>query len=97
MNEQKAQTKPAVGLDAVDRDVIRFGTSQLEEMLLALAKYGEPRLVHDGRGWYCCVEMYVTASGVNFKVASEFGRPTPMSAAIQCASRLDRALSDIGA
>lgn len=76
MNEQKAQTKPAVGLSAVDRDVIRFGAIQLEEMLLALAKYGKPRLAHDGSGWYCVVEMYVTASGVNFKgPPNSAGRP----------------------
>lgn len=97
MNNLQAHTKPAGGLSAVDRSVIRDGAQTLEEMLLELAKYGKPRLSHDGDGWYCAVEMYVSASGVDFKVASEFGRPSPIAAARQCAQRLDKALSDIGA
>lgn len=76
---------------------MRDGAKTLEEMLMALAKHGKPRLSHDGGGWYCAVEMYVCASGVDFKVASEFSRPSPMAAAQQCAQRLDKALSDIGA
>lgn len=97
MTDLQSQKKPEGSLPAVDRLVLFNGAKTLEELLLALAKYGKPRLSHDGSGWYCAVEMYVSSSGVDFKVASEFGRPSPIGAAMQCASRLDKALSDIGA
>lgn len=91
------QTKADGSLSAADRNVMRDTTVTLEQMLLALTKYGKPHLSHDGDGWYCAVAMYVSSAGVNFKVASEFGRSSPMAAAQQCAQRLDKALSDIGA
>ena len=97
MSSLQTQTKGAGTISAVDRSVIRNGAKTLEEMLLALAKYGKPRIAHDGDGWFCAVDMYVSAAGVEFKIASEFRRPSPMAAAQQCAQRLDKALSDIGA
>lgn len=97
MNNMQQQTKPSSSLSDADRTILRGSAKSLEEMLYALTKYGKPRLSHDGKGWYCAVEMYVTAAGVDFKVASDFGCNSPMSAATQCASRLDKALSDIGA
>lgn len=96
MGEQKS-AGPHSDLRQVDRSVLRDGAPALERMLLALAKYGKPRISHTGSGWHCAVDMYVSASGVDFKVASEFGMPSPISAATQCASRLDKALRDIGA
>ena len=97
MSSLQMQQNSSGTVSAIDRSVIRDGARTLEEILLALAKYGKPRIAHDGDGWFCAVEMYVTAAGVNFKVASEFSRPSPIEAAKQCAQRLDKALSDIGA
>lgn len=74
---------------------IREGHMSLEELLNELAKYGKPRIAHTGSGWYCAVEMYVSAAGVDFKVDSDFGMKSPMSAATQCASRMNQALRDI--
>lgn len=81
-----------------DRKVIaREQTSQtLEVMLNALSKYGKPRLVHMGGGWYCCVDMYVSAEGVDFEVKTGFNNSTPSEAAEECCRRLDNALRGMG-
>ncbi len=70
---------------------------QLEDILLALAKYGEPRLSLQSNGWYCVINMRVTSVGVEFKVASEFGNPTPNAAAAECCQRVEQTLQDISA
>jgi len=64
-------------------------SSSLEELLLALAKFGNPRLTHAAKGWYC--KIY-TELGVDSKLASDFGLDTPTLAARQCFERLDKAL-----
>lgn len=97
MNQKPVERSHVSVPATLERLLLREGPISLEEMLLALAKYGKPRISHDGSGWYCAIEMYVSSSGVDFKVASEFGCSSPMAAALQCASRLDKAIKDIGA
>jgi len=80
-----------------DRSILRSKSVSLEEVLMVLSAYGEPRVAHDGGGWNCCVDMYVSSAGVSFKIRSEFSLKTPLMAAYQCAERLDKALSDVGA
>ena len=83
-------------LDTLSNILRRSGDVPLETMLVALLKYGKPRISHDGFGWYCAVEMYVAAKGVNFKVASDFSNPTPSHAVKQCAERLATTVRDFG-
>lgn len=65
---------------------------ELETTLMKLAQHGTPRVsLHTG-GWYCAVDMYVKAAGSKFEVASTFKNPTPLSAAQQCAERVDAML-----
>lgn len=69
----------------------------LDDALAALAKVGRPRIhcLDDGT-WYCVCEMHVAASGVDFKVASDFKQTTPRAAVDQCASRVAAALRSAG-
>ena len=65
---------------------------ELETILMKLAQHGQPGVrMMDGE-WYCNVEMYVKAAGANFKVSSTFKHPTALSAAQQCAERVDAIL-----
>lgn len=65
----------------------------LEELLLQLSKFGKPRVSHTGDGWYAALEMYVGREGVDFKIASDFGAPSPLRAVEQCAQRMKKALA----
>lgn len=70
--------------------------STLEGVLMDLTKYGKPRLsCQDGMTWYCAMEVFVTGAGIDFKIASEFGQKTPLSAAQQCRERLLEAMKNI--
>jgi hypothetical protein len=66
--------------------------ADLESILTKLAQRGAPAIrMMDGE-WYCYVEMYVNAAGAKFKVASSFKHPSALSAAMECAERIDAML-----
>ena len=69
--------------------------TDLESMLVAMAKHGRPNILQMSDGaWYCTVDMHVSATGAKFSIASEFhGNVTPVAAARQCAERIDAMLS----
>lgn len=69
----------------------------LQSVLVDLARYGKPRLgIYGSDGtWHCGVEMNTSAIGVDFKVASDFKQPDPLSAALQCRANLHAALAKI--
>lgn len=81
---------------AEDRSTLAKSAQALEVMLNALTKYGKPRLMHMGDGWHCCVQMYVTAEGVDFEVKTGFKHKTPSEAAEECCRRLDKVLRGMG-
>jgi hypothetical protein len=60
----------------------------LELLLAELCRAGAPRISMHGSGWYCAVDMHVSAAGTQFKVASDFHKPTPRDAAVECAQRV---------
>jgi hypothetical protein len=71
----------------------------LEDVLLELAKWGQPRVGQYGsnhNGWHCCVEVNVTPVGVKFEAKSDFNVPTPLAAALQCRANLLAAVKAIG-
>jgi hypothetical protein len=80
-------TRPEVGCIPAD----------LEGVLSWLQKFGRPRLSCLGTGWHSNIEMHVSSVGAEFKVASEFGHPTPLAAAQECAARVVQTLRDLGA
>lgn len=63
----------------------------LSEVLKQLTAFGRTSLFFLP-GWYCKLQMNTTASGVSFDVSSEFGMPTPLSAALMCLSRAKEAV-----
>lgn len=68
----------------------------LQSVLMELAQHGQPRLgIYNRSGWHCSVEMNSTATGVDFKVASDFKHPDPLSAAKQCRERMHEAIAKI--
>ena len=70
----------------------------LEDVLLDLSKWGNPRVGQygtDGK-WHCCVEVNVTPVGVKFEAKSDFNQKTPTDAAIQCRENLRAAVKAIG-
>lgn len=71
----------------------------LEDVLLELAKWGQPRLGQYGsnhNGWHCSIEVNVTPVGVKFEAKSDFRLPTPLAAAIECRENLRAAVKAIG-
>ena len=82
-------------------DVIRFDSiidmqsgATLDEKLIALTKYGKPRIsVVDG--WSACIDMSVSANGVDFSIRSDFGCRTPSAAVDQLISRLKSTLGSL--
>lgn len=65
----------------------------LEGVLAQLQRMGKPRLgmYGDDGTWSCNVDMFVNATGAEFKVRSEFDCKTPMQAARQCLERAQKA------
>ena len=68
--------------DIVKTEYRRFladRTLPLDAMLDALSKFGKPRVCHDGKGWFCAVDMYVTEKGLSSKSRLTLAcRPLPM-------------------
>jgi hypothetical protein len=60
----------------------------VEECLIELEKYGNPRLVKMKNGWYSKIEVFVTGKGIEFEVSSEFSCRNPQDAINQCHARL---------
>lgn len=69
-----------VGIDA--------GKDDLNELLLALSAYGQPRVSLMSEGWHAYVEVRTGVTGVSTGVASGFKEPTPLAAAQELASRV---------
>ena len=61
---------------------------QLEATLIALTKYGRPRVSMLGNEWYACVELHSRAPGFDATAKSDFDHLTPTAAAIQLLNRL---------
>ena len=68
----------------------------LENALVLLCSYGEPRLTKMKSGWYAKIEMFVSSKGASFDIASEFDESTPMEAVNVLIARLQKTLSDLG-
>ena len=68
---------------------------RLGELLKQLEGYGKPIIGNTGDGWYCSVEIYSPAKGVDFKVRSEFGFRAAIEAAQQCCDRLRDTLKTV--
>jgi hypothetical protein len=65
----------------------------LEELLIELKCYGQPRVgMYSNDGWFCSIEMNTNTVGADFKCSSDFKMPTPTDAAKQCLDRVLKAV-----
>jgi hypothetical protein len=65
----------------------------LEELLMELTQYGQPRVgMYSNDGWFCSIEMNTNTVGADFKCSSDFKMPTPTAAAKQCLERVLKAV-----
>jgi hypothetical protein len=69
--------------------------AELEQVLLHLNQFGQPRLSRMDAGWYCACEMFVSAAGADVKIKSEFNHTTPTQAAQVCLERVSAVVRDI--
>lgn len=67
----------------------------VEECLIEMSKYGNPRISRLKSGWYSKIEVFVTGEGVEFDVASEFKHDTPSAAINECYHRLMKSIQQI--
>ena len=81
---------------AISDTAFKLNTASLEELLIELAKYGNPRVSKTDSGWYSRIEVFVTGTGTEFTVMSEYKHSTPNSAVATCYSRLVKALKELG-
>jgi hypothetical protein len=68
----------------------------MENDLIALCKYGKPRIAKMPDGWMCSVDMHVAAKGTSFEVKSDFNCITPSAAVEQVMQRIEDTLKMYG-
>lgn len=72
----------------------------LEDILMELAKWGQPRVgIYGSDGlWHCCIEVNVTAVGIKCKCEAEssYDCKTPIEAALECRKNLLEAVNTLG-
>jgi hypothetical protein len=70
--------------------------SYLEDVLKEMTKYGKPRLFYMGdNNWHCALDMFVTGTGVEFKIGTSFKEPSATEATKKCISLMYSALTEL--
>ena len=70
--------------------------ASLEDILDEMSDYGKPRLLRmDKLTWYASLDVFVTGSGIAFKIDSEMHHAKPKDAAQECLDRMRAALRDV--
>jgi len=80
-------------LTAIKRDAPEPQT--LDDALIDMCRYGQPRLSLLDGGWYCKIAMHVAAKGASFDIASDFGQRTPREAVDQCRARIRETIAQL--
>ena len=73
----------------------RIEGKTLEELLDHLCNWGHPVLHNMKGGWTCKIDVFVTPTGTEFTVRSDFNMPTSNDAAAQCYHRLIKAIREL--
>ena len=80
-------------------DIVKFEkkiTSEtLEEALIFLCKFGNPKLSRMRKGWYARIDMHVSSEGVAFEIKTDFDLKTPSEAVNQLMKRIQQTLTDL--
>lgn len=74
-----------------------YAPDEIASVLERLSKYGDPTLTKISRGWWCYIDIHVTAVGAKFEIKSESDHKSPAHAALECESRMMTSLRSIGA
>jgi hypothetical protein len=74
--------------DLVETGAFKLSNLSLEECLVELEKYGNPRISKDKDGWHCSINVFVTGKGTEFKVRSNWEHKTHAGATNLCYTRL---------
>ncbi|MBS1729828.1 MAG: hypothetical protein JSS67_03520 [Bacteroidetes bacterium] len=69
----------------------------LEDLLLRLNTFGKPSLHRMDKGWWCSIDMFVSAKGTDFKIKSEWDCATPTLAVQQCLQRVAETVGSVKA
>lgn len=62
-------------------------TESVEELLVAMCRYGSPSVSRLSKGWWVRCDMHVAAEGTTFKIESDV-LPDLRTAAQQCMDRI---------
>lgn len=74
---------------------ISCGGESLDDLLLGLCRYGEPRLSRMSDGWYANIGMHVASEGAEFSVKTDFDHATPREAIEVLIKRVRSTLTDL--
>lgn len=69
----------------------------LDDALLDMCRYGQPKLSMMDSGWHCWIKMHVASQGATFEIKSEFGHKSPRAAVDECRARIRATIAQLGA
>ena len=67
-------------------------SGSVEDLLVAMCKYGKPAVSRMDKGWWVRCEMHVAAEGTTFRIESDIV-PSLLTAAQQCMDRIVKTIS----
>ena len=67
--------------------------SGIEDRLIWLCRFGEPRVLKMSGGWHACIEMNTNTTGSKFEVRTDFNCGSPYESIDQLISRMCEALA----
>ena len=73
-------------LEAINK-IKDYQQCNLSDLLLKMCHLGEPSIHKMRNGWWCKVDMHVSAKGSRFVIESDSNCDNPSEAARQCAGR----------
>lgn len=94
---KNAMLTPKPAAVGVPPQATGYAQDEVAAVLERLGKYGDPTLTKRSRGWWCYIDIHVTAVGAKFEIKSESDHKSPAHAALECESRMMTALRAIGA
>lgn len=60
----------------------------VDDMLVELSLYGNPKLIHMQSGWWCFIEVFGDNVGAQLTIGSEINHRQPSSAISECLDRV---------
>jgi hypothetical protein len=86
----------SMGMLAAIKNTMR-SPEKLDDVLLDMCRYGQPKLSMMDSGRHCWIKMHVASQGATFEIKSEFGHQSPRAAVDECYARIVATIKQIGA